>query len=278
MKKALRFRPIYPAALVFVFSLIFVIEAFAATSLNYVFDFVGYGGTFKNHDLKLLGLPAYWVLMLAGLGICLIVSFKKREKYGLRKLEAALIPLLFFVTAFVGGKLLYMLEHIGSGAKLGFDGLSLFGAIFLTPFVSYCASGFKLKRTALLLDLCAGFGLILLAAVRFGCFIEGCCEAQTFFYKNYVPIILPVQLFEVTLDLILLDICFEIEHRQKNHGYLYPILLTGYGAYRFLLEFLRKTEKTIVGFSYGQIYALASVLLGITALLLIRKYTLKKNH
>ena len=66
MKKEFRIRPLYPAALVLLTSLIFVIEALGSEHQEYVMGFVGHGGTFRYHDLRILGIPAYFALMAAG--------------------------------------------------------------------------------------------------------------------------------------------------------------------------------------------------------------------
>ncbi|MBR5134287.1 MAG: prolipoprotein diacylglyceryl transferase, partial [Clostridia bacterium] len=116
-------------------------------------------------------------------------------------------------------------------------------------------------KPSVLLDYCAPFGLILLACVRVGCFISGCCGALTFWYHEN-PIVLPVQLFEAALDLALLEWCCLTEHRRFQQGAVFPTLMLGYGSYRFLLEFLRKSANSDGVFTNSHVCALACAIIG----------------
>ena len=254
--------PLWLAAAVLVFALLFLCDVLTSVHLDYFFDFVGYGGTFAYHSL---GRYLYWGLMLFGFGLTLVLGWFRRKQYGLCSWAAVVIPLAFFLLAFVGGKLLYLLENIHTVLVygIGLDGMSLFGAIFLVLAAGAVAGKCSPLSMGTLLDYCTPFGLILLACVRMGCFFQGCCGGITFWLSNSTPLILPVQLMEVVLDLILLELCFRLETSHFRQGLLYPVFLMGYGAVRFLLEFLRNTPKEWLVFSNGQIFALVSILLGV---------------
>ena len=91
--------------------------------------------------------------------------------------------------------------------------------------------------------------------------MNGCCGAIKLWYGSN-PVILPVQLFEVALDLLILELCFYLEKRFFEQGLMYPTLMVCYGVCRFLLEFLRNTPKDLFGLSHGQVFAIISVLIG----------------
>lgn len=266
MKKVLTTPMVY-AGIVLSVAALFVYEALACKSLSYDFGFVGYGGTFKNTDLALFGIPVYWVVMILGQVLNIIISFAKREQYNFSKLEAAIIPNAFLLVSFVGGKFLYILEEAASSGeiKFGLGGLSLFGAIFLVPVVFTLVSLFTKRRAAEYLDICTTFGIVLLSFMRIGCFLSGCCGAITI-WNETTPIVLPVQLFEVVIDLLLLQFLLLVEKKHFKKGYMYPLFMIGYGICRFVLEFLRKSPDTLVFLSNGQIFALISVLVGIVVM------------
>lgn len=253
--------PVWLAALVFVFAMLFVCDVLTASHLSYFFDFVGYGGTFAFHEA---GRLLYWGLMLLGLGISLVLSLARKKAYDLPLWAALVLPVAFLAVAFAGGKLLYLLENWDSVLRygLGWDGISLFGAVFLVPAVAAVVGRFGPVPMGKLLDFCAPFGLVLLACVRMGCFFQGCCGGVTFWLSNNTPLILPVQLMEVVLDLLLLELCFALESRHPQEGWMYPTFLMGYGGLRFVLEFFRDTPKEWLFLSNGQIFALAALLLG----------------
>lgn len=270
-------RPIYFAIFVLVSSFLFIYEAFAAINLKYDFSFVGYGGTIKNHNIHVLGIPIYWFMMLCGLIIIIVYNINKRNSYHMSVLQSILISIGFLVFAYIGGKLLYVVENLNTVIQGGFslDGLSLFGAIFFIPIVGLIYSGISRYPFSSLMDLSAQVGLIMLSFVRIGCFFSGCCGAITLWNSNN-PIILPVQLFEVFFDLIILELCLNIEKKHLNQGYIYPFMMVSYGSCRFLLEFLRDSPKTIIIFSSSQIIAFVCLALGIVFIFLIKRNQFKK--
>lgn len=257
-------RPAYFAGFVFLAIVLFTYEALSVQKLNYDFSFIGFGGTFKYHDLKILFIPAYWFMMLLGLGINLFVSLKQRRRYGYSAAKSLVIPVLFLLVAFIGGKLMYVIENFNTVKETGLqlNGMSLFGAIFLFPIVTFAVCKLSKLNFAEMLDYCTPFGIILLACTRTGCFINGCCGAFTI-WKDGNPIILPVPLMEVMLDLIILEICRHIENKKFKSGLVYPIFMILYGICRFGLEFLRKTEITFLIFSNGQIFSIISIVFGV---------------
>ena len=263
MKKP-AFRPVYLAVPVFLCCLIFVVEALTGEKLRYTFDFVGYGGTFRYYDLKILGLPAYWFMMLLGLAVSVAISVRQRNISGLQTWEAWIVPLVFLAVSFLGGKILYVLENWESVAVNGIDfsGLSLFGAIYLVPVAVFLMTRWWKRDPWALLDLCALLGLTLLICVRTGCFISGCCGARKF-WVGEKPILLPVQLMEVVMDLIIAEVCLRARKKALRPGQMYPVFLMCYGAGRFLLSFLRDEPKILWIFSAGQLLAVGAVVFGI---------------
>ena len=259
-----KLRPIHLAIIMGIFAAFFVYEAFSSEHLSYHFSFVGYGGTFKNHDLKIVGIPIYWFLLLCGFIITLIVSWNRCEKYHINKIGAIVFPVLFLLIAYAGGKILYIVENYIQFKKSGLelDGMSLYGAIYLVliavPLIAICTK----KRVLSMYDFFTPFGIILLACVRTGCFFNGCCGAITI-WNETTPIILPVQLIEVVSDLLILELCFWIEKKYTFKGYMYPAFMLLYGVCRFLLEFLRDTPKDIAFLSHGQVFSLIGIVLSL---------------
>lgn len=202
-------------------------------------------------------------MMLLGLVITLFISLIQRKHYEYGIAKSLIIPIMFLVVAFLGGKLMYILENFHSVYEYGIQlkGMSLFGAIFLFPLFTYLVSKFTKIDLAEMLDYCTPFGIILLCCTRTGCFINGCCGAITF-WNNGNPIILPVQLMEVALDLIILEVCFYFEKTKFKSGMVYPLFMMLYGICRFGLEFLRKTEPAVFIFSNGQIFSIICLVLG----------------
>ncbi len=256
-------RPAYFAGIAFLAIVLFTYEAFSAHDLQYDFDFVGYGGTFKFNDLKILSIPAYWFMMLSGLAISVFISLRQRHRYEYGVAKAIITPVLFLVVAFAGGKLMYIIENLHTVAEKGIQlsGLSLFGAIFLFPLITFLVSKFTTIDFAEMLDYCTPFGIVLLSCTRIGCFISGCCGAVTYWF-NGNPVILPVQLIEVMFDLIILEICRYVEMKKFKSGLVYPTFMILYGLCRFVLEFIRRTGSKIFFIPDGMFFAVICVVIG----------------
>lgn len=272
------FRPAYWAILYTITCSIFVVEALFVEKMDYTFDFVGLGGTFRHHDLTIWGLPAYWFLMLVGFLVALWLCIKQREDYHFGRLAAVLVPVGFFITSYVGAKLLFLLEQktvYAGNPTFTADGLSLFGAIFLVPAVAAVVGCFKPFSRPQLLDMCALLGITMLVFVRTGCFVSGCCGSPMV-TCNHRPFHLPVQLIEVVLDLLLMEVCLHIRKKTGQGGWMYPAFAIGYGGYRFMLEFFRNTPKSFGAFTHSQLWAALCVTMGIVWMLWMRRRA-KKN-
>lgn len=274
MKKKTKFRPLYVAVLYAVASLFFLAEAFGGEHLKYNFNFVGYGGTFKHTNLKIFGISLYFITIIIGLIICIVLSVIKRKKNQMSMTVAIAFPIIVLAVALIGGKLLYIIEKFDTVAKngIGIDGFSLFGAIYLSVFACFIIGRFNKKRVAYLLDNTIFFELILLAAVRTGCFFNGCCGADAVWVDGK-PIIVPIQLIEVFFDLVIFDICLKVKASKGTDGRMYPIFLIGYSVVRFFLEFGRNNPKTLLFLTNGQIFSLIGIALGI---ILYRYFTNKR--
>ena len=292
IKKSLIFIPAVFAAVTLAFSGIFIWQAFSSEHLEYSVPFVGYGGTFAYYKPHAFGIPIYFFMMILGFCGAIAISLIRRKSFSLTAVKSIIIATGFLMTSYAGAKLLYTLEMIISAQSVTFslDGLSLYGAIFLDAAIIPLGAKLLKIPSHRLYDFVAPLGLILLAAVRIGCFFNGCCGALTF-WSGDKPIVLPVQLFEAALDFVLLAVLLAIEARadknspqkpdkksERKNCFLYPILMIVYAFYRFLLEFIRSTDKNIIVFSNGQIYSILSFAVGISIIVLNRnKSNISKN-
>lgn len=206
--------------------------------------------------------------------------------------------------ALVGAKLLYLLPQLPQLAAdlplLGQDP-ALFSARYLTGgFVFYGgllgalgAVGLFCRRRKLPFG---PLGADLVPAVplfhafgRVGCFLAGCCYgipapagwwgvtfSQALLAPNGVALV-PVQLYEAAGCLLLFLLLDRLARRGWSGGQLLPVYLSLYGAFRFLLEFLRGDEAR--GFwgplSTSQWVALATLAVALPVLLWQQS---KRNH
>ena len=116
---------------------------------------------------------------------------------------------------------------------------------------------------------------------RLGCFAAGCCWGKQCdlpwgvrFRSNFaapVPLdktLHPVQLYESAADLMIFLFLYRQFGRSEKPGQIIGLYLTLYSLVRFLIEFFRQHEQSLVGpFSLTQWIALGLLGLGIGILL-----------
>lgn len=268
--------PLCAALPIAVLCVVMIAEALHSDGTSYVLPFVDYGGTFKFHDITVLGLSLYKFLMLVGLAVAVFVSLKKRSQYGYKAWSAALVTVLYFLQAYLGAKILFGVEKVisaGSFSAWSMNGQSLFGTLYLSmPVVPLLALLFR-KKIADTFDFITPTWLILLTFVRTGCFTAGCCAAKELTI-NGSPVLLPVQLFEVICDLCILSLCLWLDQpkRRKCNKNLrvFPVLLVTYCSTRFLLEFLRNNDILSLGVTISQIHCVIFFIVGVVWLRCIR--------
>ena len=265
MKKRVYILPCALAVLVLALAILFICQALLADKL---LPFVAHGGRFHKITKTIFGIPHYYFMVLIGAIVACLLAFWRRKQYDLSIVHTIILMVLLSVQAFVGSKLLFALEN-----GFVFDGLSLFGGVFMTvAFVPIVAIILK-KEIAKLFDFIAPMGMTLIASVRMGCFMDGCCGAPLR-YIGPKAFILPVQLFEVILDLSVLAVLLYLEQNKLTwgekdkkinlyNGTLALVILASYGTYRFILEFWRATPKNLLGMSNGQVYSLICLALSI---------------
>ena len=165
---------------------------------------------------------------------------------------------------------------VGSFSAFDMSGQSLYGTLFTTFLLSPVAAFLLKKKVRLIYDYMAPFWLILLIFCRMGCFTDGCCGADLIFISDEKPLYLPVQLFEMILDLILLSLLFYIEDYKLTwnkkettnpkpnlyNGSMFFVMLVCYGFYRFILEWPRNNPVMFLGMTFGQIYSLVFLIIG----------------
>jgi phosphatidylglycerol:prolipoprotein diacylglycerol transferase len=116
---------------------------------------------------------------------------------------------------------------------------------------------------------------------RLGCFAAGCCWGRECdlpwgvrFRSDFaapVPLdkpLHPVQLYESAADLLIFGILYAYFNRAPRRGNVIGLYLVLYSTARFIIEFYRVHEQSLVGpFSLTQWIALALFLLGLVFLL-----------
>ncbi len=252
IKKLLR--PYLLGIVCFLIAIFFSYQAIITSNLSYKYSFVGFGGTFNQQVFY--NIPIYEMCFVIGTVFMFLILKVRAGYYHYKKIQTFIIFLGLIIFGLVGAKLLFIIENLNSikhtGIRMTLGGVSFFGALFNIPFVIILLNVIKKYDFQRLLDFCTPAGIVMITAMRFGCFLKGCC-AGIQVWVNENPLILPVQLIECGFDLILLDIILVLERRKVCDKRLYIVFLCGYSFYRFLLEYIRTSKVLVLNMTNGQV-------------------------
>src|ERR1700761_3060315 len=239
-------------------------------------------------------IPTYGVLValgvLAGLGITLRLA----RRSGLPPHKITNLAVYCAMAGIVGAKLFMFLFDLGDyvrnpGQIFTLETLQAAGVFhggFLAAFVLAVLYMRKQQLPAFPTIDAFAPGVALGQAIgRLGCFAAGCCWGREcdlpwgvrFRSDAAAPVPLdktlhPVQLYESAADLLIFGILYRQFHRGHRPGTIIGLYLVLYSTARFIIEFFRVHEQSLVGpFSITQWIALALLVLGAGILLRGRK-------
>lgn len=206
--------------------------------------------------IRFFSIHGYNFFLMVGAVAMLVLMLWRRKQYSLSAGKACLYTLLLLITGIAGAKLLYFFE---CGME-SFSGMSFFGAVYLVLLaMPIIGLAFKLKPKDSL-DACAPCVAVIVGFQRFGCYCAGCCGGIPIGNSSRTW---PTQLMEGFGDMAIMALLLRLEQEGKMKGYAYPIFLITYGILRFVIEFVRVTPKDWHGFSHGQCFALAGIMLAV---------------
>jgi len=241
-----------------------------------------------------LNVHMYGIMVAVGLLCCFLVIWLYAKKCG------------------VDQRLIDFTYYDGVGAVLfGFGAAALFQATY--EYIRNPAGGFRLGSGITFLGGLiggAGFFLIIYFALRrkwdlhlldilpvipcsitvahgwgrIGCFFAGCCygkETDSFLgvtFPGMTHAVHPTQLYEAAFLFLLFGILSYLVLK-KRYPYTMSVYLVAYGAFRFLIEFLRGDERGqfIGSLSPSQFWSIVMILIGIGWFFLQRKLQAKRD-
>lgn len=276
MKKRIYLLPCALAVLVLAMAILLICQALFAETL---LPFIAHGGLYNKIFNSILGVSHHYFIMLLGAIASIAIAFLRRKKYDLSVLQTAVFSIVFPFWAWIGTKFLFGFEKVivqKNFAAFDPSGQSLYGGIIFAAiyvvFMSLCLK----KKKAILFDFVAPLGMIVVTGARLGCFFAHCCGAPLR-YVGEKAFYLPVQLFEVVLDLLLLAFLLYVEKNKLTwgekenkksawNGNQALIVMVCYGMYRFILEFFRDNPRFWLNMSLPQYYSLICIAIGVWGL------------
>lgn len=235
-------------------------------------------------------------------GLTLAISFllgiywamARSRRRGLDRDQVMDLSLIVVLAAVLGSRLLYVVTHLEefqgrwldtinpfqSNGQIGIAGLSMLGGVLLSlaAILIYCAvKKINLLRLGDVMAPSFGLGIFI---TRIGCFLNGCCfgKACELPWAVTFPVtspagsvqqglsIHPTQLYSSLYGLLITGVLIWLDRKPRFQGFVMSLFFMLYGAARFLVEFVRYSEPSVIthlgGLNINQVIALGMVLVG----------------
>ncbi len=198
-----------------------------------------------------------------------LMKFKDRLRLNWWKaLLASLVHTVFgvlCVTTFA------MLESLRLSA---FGNLSIFGATFFMPILFFAFAKLGKRDMADVFDIGTISMMFTLMCSRFNCIVTGCCKGLPLFHSATLR--WPTRELEIIFYIVLILILGLSVKRGKSNGKNYPIYMIAYGAFRFIIEWVRVYDAPSF-IHRAHIWAIISLFLGISILAEIKNKQKKQR-
>ena len=220
-------------------------------------------------------------IQIKSYGLALAISFflgvwlaiKRGEKNGIKSQSMIDLCFIILVSAIVGSRLFYVVYHteefaghwldainpFQSSGEIGIAGLSMMGGVVLA--IIGAMIYFIAKRISPwpLLDAMAPSFFLGLGITRIGCFLNGCCYGLPtdcwcgVHFPFHHDMLWPTQLFSAAAGFIMLGLLLFFERKRTFYGFTFWLALMFYSVWRFIIDFIRYYEDSMIIFTIGAI-------------------------
>jgi phosphatidylglycerol:prolipoprotein diacylglycerol transferase len=231
--------------------------------------------------LKFLGIHfvrSYGVLLAIAFFIGIIWARRRAVKAGLPGQQVIDLSFIVLIASIVGSRFFYVIYHLDEfsdnilnvinpfqGGTVGIYGLSMMGGVVLALISASLFFYFKKTYPWPLLDAMMPMFALGLGIARIGCFLNGCCfglpheghfsvvfppESGAGFQFPDTPLI-PTQLYSSLAGLAILGIVLLSEKYKKFDGHSFWLTIMLYSVWRFIIDFYRYYEDSMVFAALG---------------------------
>jgi phosphatidylglycerol:prolipoprotein diacylglycerol transferase len=243
-------------------------------------------------------LRSYGVMMAIAFLVGTWISLREARRLGLDEDKVVNVILITLVSAVLGARALYVLEHLaefrrewGSVFALWQGGLTLYGGLVAGTFAGLVAAqrmGLPRWRVADALTPPLALGTMF---GRIGCFLNGCCYGRPtslpwgvrFPPGSFASLefgdtpVQPSQLYNAAAGLVLFLVLFATRRRFKVPGVLFWTFVVAFALVRIPIDLTRAYEPDAVllrgpiEFTESQLTSLALALFGTLMILRLRR-------
>ena len=213
---------------------------------------------------------------IGAMGMCFYI-LHCREQLQIGKVSCVLFAVILTVVGILGARGLYILENLDDvGKAVAGNGVSFFGSVYLIPIAMPLIGKLFGLRGHTTLDLCAPCVAVMIACIRVGCLLGGCCGGWVV-YIGDIYFAWPTQIMECIGDLVIFWMLGRRHGQYSQDGMLYPIFMISYSILRFFIEFLRYSPEKWLIFSAGHGFSIIAFVVASLWLMVLKKNGLTKQ-
>ena len=247
-------------------------------------------------DIGPFSIHLYGVMLAAAFWLGIELSMRLARKRGIDPVSIMDLGIIILVSSVIGARLLYVVTHWADYRHdlLGIVRVWEGGLTFYGGLAAGVAFGIGyLKRQGLkvleITDIVSPQIALGIALARVGCFLNGCCfgkesglpwactfpaDSQAGWGAMAGKAIHPTQIYSAVANLVIFLFLRRLLSRRARAGSVFYTFLVVYGAWRFVIDYVRHYEPNMyilapeTGLTYNQVTSAAIVLVG--AVLLAR--------
>ena len=232
-----------------------------------------------------VAIHSYGLMLGLAFLATMYLSSRRASIFDLSGERVSNLIILFLVSGIVGARIAYVLANMSLflDSPLEILMINKGGLIFYGGFIFALVAGIvyaMVTRLAILdtADLMAPFIALGHSIGRVGCFFNGCCYGRptdSFLgvcFPDTLVRVYPTQLFSSAGLLAIFFLLFFFQSRRRFKGEIISLYFILYGAFRFLIEFLRgDSAEVLLGFTSAQIISIIFVAVGIILFVLMKR-------
>lgn len=192
------------------------------------------------------------------------------------KIPTRSIPFFAVLNTMLGVCCTRVFAGIESFGSPFFSGQSLFGSIFLLPAFYIIGAKFFHRRLCDVFDTFAMCTITTLIFARAACLFGGCCYG--IFLPGSTVLRWPTREMEIAFYIILLVILYRRIKKEICPGEIWPLYMMAYGAFRFLVEWLREGDAVLGPLHRGHVWAVISMIIGYSIFSVLHEYEKREKR
>ncbi len=231
-----------------------------------------------------LEIHAYGLMLALSFLLGIYLAMRRGDKRGIDRNIIMDLSLFVVIAAIFGSRFLYVITHveefrgrwldsvnpIQSTGQIGIAGLSMLGGVVLALLVIIIFCWIKKVSLIKLGDIMAPSFALGIFLTRIGCFLNGCCFGKACslpWAVHFPPLspagivqhgqaIHPTQIYSSLYGLLILAILLFVERKRAFDGSTMALFFILYGLARFLIDFVRYYEESVVFPFLGMIFTI----------------------